>query len=95
MVWRPLCVCLLSLSIAAVACAPRPCIRGLPPVPRAFFLVWAALLARFDLPPEGLVILLAVDPLIDMARTIVNVGGNCLAVVALDRWEKGSEEQQS
>jgi proton glutamate symport protein len=70
-------------------------IRGLPPVPRAFFLVWATLLARFDLPPEGLVILLAVDPLIDMARTIVNVGGNCLAVVALDRWEKGTEENQS
>lgn len=70
-------------------------IRGLPPVPRAFFLVWAALLARFDLPPEGLVILLAVDPLIDMARTIVNVGGNCLAVAALDRWEKDSEEKQS
>ena len=70
-------------------------IRGLPPVPRAFFLVWAALLARFDLPPEGLVILLAVDPLIDMARTIVNVGGNCLAVAALDRWEKDSEEKPS
>ena len=70
-------------------------IRGLPPVPRAFFLVWAALLARFDLPPEGLVILLAVDPLIDMARTIVNVGGNCLAVAVLDRWEKDSEEKQS
>ncbi len=70
-------------------------IRGLPPVPRAFFLVWAALLARFDLPPEGLVILLAVDPLIDMARTIVNVGGNCLAVAALDRWEKSSEEKPS
>jgi proton glutamate symport protein len=69
-------------------------IRGLPPVPRGFFLIWASLLARFDLPPEGLVILLAVDPLIDMARTIVNVGGNCLAVAALDRWEKASGEQE-
>ena len=63
-------------------------IRGLPPVPRGFFLIWASLLARFDLPPEGMVILLAVDPLIDMARTFVNVGGNCLAVAALDRWEE-------
>jgi Na+/H+-dicarboxylate symporter len=65
-------------------------IRGLPPVPRGFFLIWAALLARFDLPPEGLVILLAVDPLIDMLRTLVHVGGNCLAVAALDRWEARS-----
>jgi proton glutamate symport protein len=66
-------------------------IRGLPPVPRGFFLIWASLLARFDLPPEGMVILLAVDPLIDMARTFVNVGGNCLAVAALDRWEEGDK----
>jgi proton glutamate symport protein len=70
-------------------------IRGLPPVPRGFFLIWASLLARFDLPPEGLVILLAVDPLIDMARTIVNVGGNCLAVAALDRWEKLSGDEDA
>lgn len=37
-----------------------------------------------ELPPEGLVIMLAIDPLLDMARTLVNVEGNCLAVVTVD-----------
>lgn len=61
-------------------------IRGIPTVPRGLFLVWGAILARLNLPPEGVVLLLGVDPLIDMARTAVNVGGNCLAVVVSDHW---------
>lgn len=63
-------------------------IRGLPSVPRALFLVWGAALAQFHLPPEGVVVLLGIDPLIDMARTVVNVAGNCLAVAAIDRWQE-------
>ncbi|MHB8838309.1 MAG: dicarboxylate/amino acid:cation symporter [Gemmatimonadaceae bacterium] len=59
-------------------------IRGIPPIPRGLFLVWGGLLAQLHLPPEGLVIMLAIDPLLDMARTAVNVEGNCLAVVTLD-----------
>ncbi|MHB1097098.1 MAG: dicarboxylate/amino acid:cation symporter [Gemmatimonadaceae bacterium] len=61
-------------------------IRGIPPIPRGLFLVWGGLLAQLHLPPEGLVIMLAIDPLLDMARTFVNVEGNCLAVVTLDRF---------
>lgn len=62
-------------------------IRGIPTVPRGLFLVWGGLLAHFQLPADGLVVLLGVDPLIDMARTAVNVWGNCLAVAALRRWD--------
>jgi proton glutamate symport protein len=63
-------------------------VRGLPPVPRALFLVWGGILAQFHLPPEGLVIMLGIDPLLDMARTVVNVGGNGLAVATLARLDR-------
>jgi proton glutamate symport protein len=64
-------------------------IRGLPPIPRALFLVWGGMLAQLGLPPEGVVIMLGIDPLLDMARTLVNLGGNCLAVATLDRFDDG------
>ncbi len=60
--------------------------RGIPTVPRGLFFVWGAVLARLHLPPEGVIIMLGIDPLIDMARTLVNVISNCLAVGAIDRW---------
>jgi proton glutamate symport protein len=66
--------------------------RGLPTIPRALFLVWGGVLAQFHLPPEGVVIMLGIDPLIDMARTVVNIGGNCLAVAAMDRLNQGVKE---
>lgn len=60
-------------------------VRGLPTVPRGLFFGWSAVLSQFAMPPEGMVVLLGIDPLIDMGRTAVNVGGNCLAAVAIDR----------
>jgi Na+/H+-dicarboxylate symporter len=38
------------------------------------------------------VVLLGIDPVIDMGRTLVNVAGNCLAVAAIDRWHAGRPE---
>ena len=40
-----------------------------------------------DLPLEGITLILGVDTLMDMARTTVNVIGNCLATVVVARWE--------
>ena len=60
-------------------------IRGLPPIPRGLFLVLGGILAQFGLPPEGILILLGIDPLLDMARTGMNLGGNCLMVATLNR----------
>jgi len=60
-------------------------VRGLPPIPRGLFLVLGGMLAEFGLPPEGVVIMLGIDPLLDMARTGINLGGNCLAVATLAR----------
>jgi len=41
----------------------------------------------FGLPIEPVFILLGIDQLMDMARTSVNVVGNCLATCVVARWE--------
>ncbi|HJT87435.1 MAG TPA: cation:dicarboxylase symporter family transporter [Bryobacteraceae bacterium] len=61
--------------------------KGVAGVPRAALVVLAGTLTTFHLPVEGVSILLGVDALLDMARTSVNVVGNCLASAVVARWE--------
>jgi proton glutamate symport protein len=56
-------------------------------VPRASLVVLIAALQSFKLPLEGAAMILGVDAFMDMARTSVNVFGNCLASVVVARWE--------
>jgi Na+/H+-dicarboxylate symporter len=62
--------------------------KGVAGVPRASLVVIAAGCASFGLPGEaGVAMILAVDELMDMARTTINVMGNCVASVVVARWE--------
>jgi proton glutamate symport protein len=61
--------------------------KGVAGVPRAALVILAGTLATFGLPMEGAAVLLGVDALLDMARTSVNVLGNCLASAVVARWE--------
>jgi Na+/H+-dicarboxylate symporter len=62
--------------------------KGVAGVPRASLVIIAAGCASFGLPGEaGVAMILAVDELMDMARTSVNVMGNCVASVVVARWE--------
>ena len=61
--------------------------KGVAGVPRAVLVVLLATSATFHLPTEPIFIILGVDALIDMARTAVNVIGNCLASAVIARWE--------
>ena len=61
--------------------------KGVAGVPRASLVILAGTLASFHLPPEAVTTILAVDVVMDMARTSVNVVGNCLATVVTARWE--------
>lgn len=61
--------------------------KGVAAVPRASFVVLVAALQSFNLPIAGAFLILGVDALLDMARTSVNVMGNCLASVVVARWE--------
>ena len=61
--------------------------KGVAGVPRAALVILTGTLASFNLPAEAAVVLLGVDVLMDMARTTVNLIGNCLATVVMARWE--------
>ena len=61
--------------------------KGIAAVPRASLVVLSGTLVSFDLPIAGVAILLGIDEIMDMARTATNVLGNCLATVAVARWE--------
>jgi proton glutamate symport protein len=69
--------------------------KGVAAVPRASFVVLVAALQSFNLPVEGAFMILGVDALLDMARTSVNVVGNCLASVVVARWEKEFDESKA
>jgi proton glutamate symport protein len=61
--------------------------KGVAGVPRASLVILAGTLGSFGLPLEGVAVLLGVDSILDMARTALNVMGNCLATAVVARWE--------
>jgi len=61
--------------------------KGVAAVPRTSLVVLASALVQFNLPLQGVAVILGVDAFMDMARTSINVVGNCLASVVLARWE--------
>ena len=61
--------------------------KGVAGVPRAALVILAATVASFNLPLEGVTLVLGVDALMDMGRTMTNVIGNCLAAVVIAKWE--------
>ena len=72
------CVIVLTLMLTS---------KGVAGVSRAALVVLAGTLGSFGLPLEGVAVLLGVDQLMDMGRTMINVIGNCLATVVIARWE--------
>ncbi len=65
--------------------------KGMAGVPRASLVVIAATLTFFDLPEAGLLLILAVDHLLDMGRSATNVVGNSVAAAVVARWENQIE----
>src|SRR5438105_13915633 len=61
--------------------------KGVAAVPRASLVILSGALTQFHLPLEVVSVILGVDALMDMARTSLNVVGNCLATVVMARWE--------
>ena len=71
--------------------------KGVAAVPRASLVILAGALTQFKLPLEAIAVILGVDAIMDMARTSLNVVGNCLATVVMARWEGvlGTEVEDS
>jgi proton glutamate symport protein len=61
--------------------------KGVAAVPRASLVILSGTLSTFGLPLEGVAVILGVDALMDMARTSVNLLGNCLASAVMGRIE--------
>ena len=61
--------------------------KGMAGIPRASQVILAGTLVTFDLPLAGVLLIIGVDDLMDMARTTVNLVGNCLATAVVARWE--------
>jgi Na+/H+-dicarboxylate symporter len=61
--------------------------KGIAAVPRASLVVIAATLVMFDLPAEGIALVLAIDQFLDMGRTATNVLGNAVATSVITKWE--------
>jgi proton glutamate symport protein len=86
MSWPQQLMMMLTLMLAS---------KGVAGVPRGALVVLTATLGQFGLPLEGAVLLLGVDQLLDMGRTMVNVMGNCMATLVVARWERPAEAQIS
>lgn len=78
MSWQQQIVMMLTLMITS---------KGVAAVPRASLVILSGTLASFGLPLEAVAVILGVDELMDMARTTVNLVGNCLATCVVARWE--------
>lgn len=61
--------------------------KGVAGVPRASLVILLGTVASFNLPVWPVFAILGIDELMDMARTSVNVTGNCLATAVVARWE--------
>ena len=61
--------------------------KGVAAVPRASLVILSGALTQFGLPLEAIAVILGVDAVMDMARTSVNLVGNCLATAVMARWE--------
>ena len=78
MTWKEQLMMILTLMITS---------KGVAGVPRASLVILLGTAASFGLPVWPIFIILGIDELMDMARTSVNVIGNCLATVVIAKWE--------
>lgn len=62
--------------------------KGIAGVPRASLVVVAATCGMFDIPIEGIALILPIDHFCDMFRSATNVLGNALATSVVGKWEK-------
>jgi Na+/H+-dicarboxylate symporter len=62
--------------------------KGIAGVPRASLVIVAATCSMFDIPAEGIALILPIDHFCDMGRSMTNVLGNGVAIASIDKWEK-------
>ncbi|PAV00205.1 dicarboxylate/amino acid:cation symporter [Arsenophonus sp. ENCA] len=61
--------------------------KGMAGIPRASLVVIAATLSQFNIPEAGLILLMGIDPFLDMGRSATNVMSNAMGSALVGRWE--------
>jgi len=69
--------------------------KGIAGVPRATLMILLATASQFRLPTAPILMILGVDALIDMGRTVLNVTGNCVAAAVVGKWETAEGEESA
>jgi Na+/H+-dicarboxylate symporter len=65
--------------------------KGIAGVPRASLVVVAATCGMFNIPIEGIALILPIDHFCDMFRSATNVLGNALATSVVSKWENDTD----
>jgi Na+/H+-dicarboxylate symporter len=68
--------------------------KGMASVPRGSLVVVAAVMPLFHLPAAGMLLVLAIDQILDMGRTATNVIGNSIATAVVAKWEAQRQEER-
>jgi proton glutamate symport protein len=68
--------------------------KGIAGVPRVSLVVLAGTLLAFNLPAEGVAVILGIDHVLDMGRTTVNLLGNCIATAVIAKWENAFDDNK-
>jgi Na+/H+-dicarboxylate symporter len=61
--------------------------KGVAGVPRAALAVMTSTLLLYNIPQQGLLLLLGIDQILDMGRSATNVLGNSIASAVVSKWE--------
>jgi len=69
--------------------------KGVAGVSRASLVVLLGTLSSFGLPTTPVFLILGIDVLMDMARTTVNVIGNCTATIVMAKWENAFDQEKA
>jgi proton glutamate symport protein len=68
--------------------------KGVAGIPRATLVILLGAIANFGMPEWPVLLIMGIDELMDMARTTVNVAGNCLATAVIARWEGELDDEK-
>jgi proton glutamate symport protein len=61
---------------------------GTPAIPGVGIVILATIVTGLGVPPEGIGLIFSVDRILDMCRTSINVMGDLVAGVVMNRWVK-------
>lgn len=68
--------------------------KGVAGIPRATLVILLGAISSFNMPEWPVLLIMGIDELMDMARTTINVAGNCLATAVVARWEGELDDEK-